>query len=119
MAQEKGFVNENLEAVLEIRLTNGSNIQCVIDTGFNGSFIFPKSFAIENSMQFVGKEEVTMVEQNTIFIETALAKVNWLGEDFLIQILVSENDESLVGTQMLIDSRLEIDYQDFSVEITK
>lgn len=119
MAQEKGLVNENLEAVLEIVLSNGAKIECVIDTGFNGSFLFPRSFVEENSMRFVGKEEVTMVEDNTIYIETALAEVNWMGEEFSVQILVSENNECLIGTQMLIDSKLEIDYKNFTVKITK
>lgn len=119
MAQEKGFVNENLEAVLVVKLSNDSQIQCAIDTGFNGSFLFPRKFVEDNSMQFVGKEEVTMVEQNTTFIETALAQLNWLGKEFLIQILVSENDECLMGTQMLIDSKLEVDYKNLTVQITK
>ena len=119
MAQEEGFVNENLEAVLKINLSNGSQIECVIDTGFNGSFLFPRKFVEDNSMRFVGKEEITMVEENTIFIETALAEVNWLGKDFSIQILVSENNECLIGTQMLIDSKLEIDYKNLTVKITK
>ena len=70
-------------------------------------------------MPFIGKEEVTMVEQNTTFIETALAKVVWLGKEISIQILVSENDECLIGTQMLIDSKLEVDYKNLTVKITK
>jgi clan AA aspartic protease len=119
MAQEEGFVNESLEAVLSVKLANGSKIECVIDTGFNGAFLFPRKFAEENLMRFVGKEEVTMVEQNTTFIETALAKVHWLGDDFAIQILISENDECLIGTQMLVDSKLEIDYKKLTVKITK
>ncbi len=119
MAQKKGFVNENLEAVLTVELTNNSQIECVLETGFNGSFLFPRKFVEDNSMRFIGQEEVVMVEQNTTLIETALAKINWMGENFSIQILVSENDESLIGTQMLIDSNLEVDYKNLSVEITK
>jgi predicted aspartyl protease len=58
MAEEKGLVNENLEAVLEVRLTDGAAIECVLDTGFNGSLLLPKSFAEENSLPFVGTEKV-------------------------------------------------------------
>ncbi len=119
MAQQEGFINESLEAVLSVKLSNGSQIECVLDTGFNGSFLFPRKFAEDNLMRFVGKEEVTMVEQNTTFIETALATVGWLGKDFTVQILVSENDECLIGTQMLVDSKLEIDYKNLTVKITK
>lgn len=119
MAQEKGFVNNNLESVLEIQLSNGAKIECVIDTGFNGSLLLPRKFIEENSMKFVGMEEVVMVEQNTILIETAIANLIWLGEEFSLQILVSENNEALLGTQMFIDSKLEIDYKNLTVKITK
>ncbi len=36
MVEEKGIVNENSEAVLRIELTDGTCIDCVLDTGFNG-----------------------------------------------------------------------------------
>ena len=38
MAQEKGFVTEDLETVLTIELSNGSQIECLLDTGFNGFY---------------------------------------------------------------------------------
>jgi clan AA aspartic protease len=119
MAQEKGFVTNDLESVLTLKLANGSKIECAIDTGFNGTFLLPRNFVEENSMRFVGTEEITMVEQNTTLVETALAKIDWMNEQFTIQILVSENDECLIGTQMLVDSKLEIDYKDLTVKITK
>jgi clan AA aspartic protease len=119
MAQEKGVVNENLEAVLQVKLVNGSTIECAIDTGFNGWFLLSRSFVEENSMRFIGLEKVTMVEENEIFVETALAKLNWLGEEISAKILVSETDESLIGTQMLFKSVLVIDYENLTVTITK
>jgi hypothetical protein len=45
--------------------------------------------------------------------------VKWLGKNLPVRILVSETDETLIGTQMLIDSKLEIDYKDLTVKITK
>ena len=119
MAQEKRIVNENLEAVLKVKFTNGSTIECAIDTGFNGWLLLPRSFIEENSIRFIGLEKVTMVEENEIFVETALAKVKWLDEEFSTKILVSETDESLIGTQMLVNAVLEIDYENLTVPITK
>lgn len=119
MAQEKGFVNENLEAVLTIELSNGSTMECVLDTGFNGFLLLPRSFVEANSLDFVGREAVTMVEQKTTEIDFAAGTVKWLGEEILVGILVSEVNESLLGTQMLIDSVLKIDYKNLTVKITK
>ncbi len=48
MAQEKGFVTEYLETVLTIELSNGSQIECVLDTGFNGFLLLPRKFVEDN-----------------------------------------------------------------------
>jgi clan AA aspartic protease len=119
MAEEKGLVNENLEAVLEIRLVNGSAIKCVIDTGFNGSLLLPRNFVETNSMLFVGSEEAELVEGITAEIETALADIKWFDEEFSARIFVSEADDALIGTEMLTGSLLEIDYKNNTVKITK
>lgn len=119
MAQEKGFVTENSETVLTIELSTGSQIECVLDTGFNGFLLLPRMFIEDNSLDLVGRESVIMVEQNTIEIDVASGEINWLGKTFSVRILVSETDESLIGTQMLIDSLLEIDYKNLTVKITK
>jgi clan AA aspartic protease len=119
MAEEKGVVNENLEAVVEVKLQNGAMIEGVLDTGFNGSLLLPRKFAGENSMLFLGLEQVELVEEISVEIETALAEISWLGEDISIRIYISDTGDALIGTEMLIDSVLEIDYKNLMVKITK
>lgn len=119
MAEEKGVVNNYLEAVLQIRLTNGATIECVLDTGFNGWLLLPREFVEANSMLFVGREEVVMVEKISTEIDTASAEVNWLGSNSSFHVFVSETDEALLGVEMLVDSVLEINYKNRSVKITK
>lgn len=119
MAQEKGFVNEVLEAVLTIELMNGAQIECVLDTGFYGNLLLPRKFVEENSLLITGTETVVMIEENSAEISTAKAEVRWLGDEFSLPILVSETGESLIGTEMLIDTILEIDYINSTVKITK
>jgi len=70
-------------------------------------------------MLFVGREKVMMVEEISTEIDTAIAEVNWLDEEFSIRIFISETNESLIGTQMLSDTLLEIDYKNRTVKITK
>lgn len=119
MAQEKGFVNEYSEAVLSVQLVNGSNIECLLDTGFNGSLLLPRKFVEDNSLTLVGRESVVMVEQNTIEGDVVAGEINWLGEKSLVRVLISETEEALIGTRMLVDSVLEIDYKNKTVKITK
>ena len=104
---------------MQIRLTDEAIIECVLDTGFNGSLLLPRAFVEAHSMFFVGREEVNLVEGISAEIDTALAEVKWLGDEFSIRIFVSEADEALIGVEMLIDTLLEIDYINSTVTITK
>lgn len=119
MAEEKGVVNKNSEAVLQIKLQNGVVIESVLDTGFNGTLFLPRKFVEENAMRFLGLETVELVEKISTEIETALAEIIWLGEKISVHIFVSETDEALIGTDLLSDSLLEIDYKNLMVKITK
>ena len=119
MVEEKGIVNKNLEAVMQMRLTNGASVNCVIDTGFAGSLLLPREFVEKNSMISLGPEEVTMVEEFSTEIDTALAKLDWLGEEVSLRIFVSETNDALIGVEMFADSVLEIDYKNLTVKITK
>ncbi len=119
MAQEKGSVNKNLQAFLTISLTNGAAIDCLLDTGFDGALVLPRSFVEANSIPIVGDETFTGAEGNAFTAEMGIADVYWLGDDFSIRVLVSEVEDALIGVEMLIDSVLEIDYKNLTVEITK
>ena len=44
MAEEAGVVNANFDALVTIELVNGSKLECVIDTGFNGLLLLPRKF---------------------------------------------------------------------------
>ena len=119
MAEEKGLVNENSEAVLQIELTDGAAIECLLDTGFNGNLILPKSFVEKHSSAVFIRVQVELAEGKTAEVGMTTVEIKWLGNEFPINILVSEADEALIGTEMLVNSILEIDYKNRSVKITK
>ena len=119
MAQEKGLVNENLEIILPIHLTNGQIIECVLDTGFNGALLLPREFVEENKMEFAGREPVTMVENYQAEIDAVIGEFDWMDKSFFVRVLVSDFGECLIGTQMLVDSKLEVNYKNLTVKITK
>jgi len=119
MAEEKGVVNENLEAVLSIELADGASIDCVLDTGFNGNLILPKNFVQAHSQAIPISVQVKLAEGKIAEVGMTTIEIKWLGSEFPVNILVSETDESLIGTELLIGSVLEIDYKNLTVKITK
>jgi hypothetical protein len=81
--------------------------------------LLPREFVETNSMIYLGFENVELVEKFSAEIETALAQMTWLGKKTSIRIFVSETDDALIGTELLVDSLLEIDYKNLTVKITK
>ncbi len=117
--QIKGAVNDNLQAFLTIKLTNGAVINCLIDTGFDGALVLPRDFVQNNSILIVGDETFTAAEGNEFTAEMGLAEINWLGDIFAFRVLVSEVGDALIGTELFDETLLEIDYRNHSVKITK
>ena len=119
MAQETGFLTEYLDAVIAVKLENGSQIELVIDTGFNGSLLLPRTFVDDNFLELIGQEPVNMIEGHHDVVDVVEAKLNWLGQIVKVDALISETADCLLGTKMLVDSKLEIDYKNLTVKITK
>ena len=119
MFQNTGIVNEKLQAVVSVELSSGARLECLLDTGFEGTLIIPRKFAEENSLVITGRETFLGAENINIEFDTAIADIKWLGEEFSLPVLVSESTESLLGVEMLDDSVLEIDYKNRTVKITK
>jgi predicted aspartyl protease len=40
--KEFGKINENLEPIITLELKNGAKIDCLVDTGFNGTLFLPR-----------------------------------------------------------------------------
>ena len=120
MAQETGVVNEKLEAIIALSLVNGAQLDCIIDTGFDGTIMLPRSFVDEFGLTSEGSELFQSVSDEAPFIaEKVTVGVNWLGQQFDASGVVSETGFALIGTELLIDCRLMIDYVNFSVLVEK
>lgn len=119
MFQKTGSINEKLQPILIVELSNGARFECLLDTGFQGTLVIPRKFAQENSLIITGRETFLGAENNSIEFDTAIAEINWLGDEFSLPVLISESTEALIGIEMLLDSVLEIDYKNLTVKITK
>jgi clan AA aspartic protease len=119
MFEQSRIVNEDLQALVEIELVSGATINCLLDTGFHGTLFLPRDFVEANSLPIVAQETFVAAESIRFQVDSALAEIKWLGDEFTIPIFVSETDEALIGVEMLIDALLEIDYKNSNVKITK
>jgi clan AA aspartic protease len=119
MPQESGRVNALREAVVRIRLARGKTINCVIDTGFDGALILPTSVVEQLELPVVARLVFELVGGTQMAADVALAEVEWLGARCVVEVIMSEGDDALVGTEMLENTRLVVDYRERSVAIER
>lgn len=118
--REVGEINDNLEPLVTVRFVNGAEIDCVVDTGFNGSLFLPRDFIEQNDFDLIGEEAFHSVGQRDAHIaEVYAATLHWLGEEIEVSVIASEHGSSLLGAGLLIGCKLEVDYDASTVLIEK
>jgi clan AA aspartic protease len=119
MAHESGSVNSSREALIEVRLSSGEAIECVVDTGFDGGLMLPRAFADHLQFPIIGRLAFEMVGGTRMFARVGLANIEWLDEVRQIEIVVSDGSDALIGTELLTGTTLNIDYAAHVVTISK
>ena len=117
MAYEYGKVNDNREACVSINLSNVV-VECVIDTGFTGALVLPQSLLETLHIEAFSQIDFRTVGGVWMTADITTIEIYWLGENRIIDVIVSESDDSLIGTELLDGARLTIDYLENTVIIT-
>lgn len=76
--------------MIEVRLSTGDAIQCVVDTGFDGGLMVPAAFAEETQIAILGRLAFETVGGAKIYARVGLVDVEWLNEVRRIEVIVSE-----------------------------
>ncbi len=86
-------------------------LEAVVDTGFEGAITLPDHVAREMGLHTTGTRPITLASGQTIQTDTCIARLLWHGqpEDTRAYMM---GDTSLIGTTLLAESRLSIDWWD-------
>ena len=91
----------------------------IIDTGFNGYLELPESLRSAVKAQFIGHLESALAAGQTILEENYVVEFPFDGETLEIEATFAPGDEILIGTSLLRNHRLEIDFRERFVLIDK
>jgi clan AA aspartic protease len=118
MAREDGSVNARQEAWLRVRSSRGETLDCLIDTGFNGALVLPRADAARLDLAVLGRVPIIGVSMIRSIADIAELEVEWLGERRAVEVIISDGDDSLLGTGLLDGSRLVVDYINYMVTVS-
>ncbi|HXF05435.1 MAG TPA: hypothetical protein VNM72_08470 [Blastocatellia bacterium] len=113
----RGYVNADDEAVIEVEIIGSGLIEAVIDTGFSGFLVLPRTHPYSSTLPVVASETYDVAGGQRVTFDVALGKIHWMGQAMLVEILLSPGAEVLIGTQVFRGQRLEIDYDKRTVMV--
>lgn len=116
--KESGKVNELLEPYIFIEFENGKKVECLIDTGFNGSLCLPRSLMKEFELKKVSEEEIFGIGSHKEVIDIAITNIIWFGRKTAIEVLINNGDDRLLGSELLDGKILRINYQNKNLSIS-
>jgi clan AA aspartic protease len=118
MAREDGSVNAQLEAWLRVQATSGEEVECLIDTGFNGALVLPRAEAVRLNLTILGRVPIIGVGRARMVADIAELEIEWLGQSRAVEVIISDGDDSLLGMELLDGSRLLVDYKAYTVTVS-
>ncbi len=117
-----GFVNENDEPVVKVKLDLGKEerpVNAVIDTGFNGYISVPKKLIEESDWDFLGVEEYELASGELMRERVFLGRIEIGTEKLVVFILSSNSSHTLIGTKLLKNRLLTINFANKTLKIEK
>ena len=114
----EGVITDDGVPAIEVEI-GSQRWQAIIDTGFNGELELPERLRSYVSAQFVGRATSLLAANQRIEEEVFLVEFPFDGRMFRAQATFAESETILIGTRMLRDYRLRIDFPARTVLVEK
>lgn len=116
-----GTIDENNGAFVSLCLRGMKSeleVEAMLDTGFDGFICLPIALAVPLGLELFDTVKIeladgTIMEDELVFSGQAL----WRGEYVDVEVVLTRSDGVLVGTALLEDSKVILDYKAKTVSI--
>lgn len=95
------------------------NVPAMIDTGYNGEIILPISSIRDMNLEFLGTIDSELANGEIVDTELYKSRMKWFNEIREITVGASQSEDILLGTLLLANCRLEVDFKQRLVSIEK
>ena len=117
-----GFVDDQLRALLPVpvsasREVTRTEILAWIDTAFNGGLAIPRNLAAELGLVEVSYVEAILADGKSVELPLFRCFIDWSGHCYETEITASDGKFALLGTVLLADRSLHIDYKAKTVDL--
>jgi predicted aspartyl protease len=113
-----GIITEDGVPAIDVELVS-QHWQAIIDTGFNGELELPERLRSHMNAEFVGRVTSLLAANQRIEEDVFLVDFPFDGRTARVQATFVDGDAILIGTGMLRDYRLRVDFPARTVAIEK
>jgi len=111
-----GIVDESMRALLDVSLAaaKGANKQVLtvwIDTAFNGGLVIPRRRIERLGLKQASTTQAILADGRSVDLETFTCHLEWFGGECRTQAVANDGEFPLLGTLLLADRKLTIDYK--------
>ncbi len=83
-----------------LRVQN-QDIECLVDTGFNGSLLLPITLIKKHNLPKIGNVRYVMADGVPSRTEMYEAEIEWLNKRIKVNVIASDTDFALIGMELL------------------
>jgi clan AA aspartic protease len=116
----EGFVNEDLEPVIEIGLIAGDRVDrtfAIIDTGFNGYLCLAENLIDKMDLSYIGTDLFELGNGEIVENDVFSGRIIFDERECDVLAILSTSSDVLIGTSLLKAKTLFIDFIDRRVEV--
>ncbi len=84
---------------------NNSEVEALVDTGFNGALLLPSARISGLGLKRIGIVDYAMADGSIVQTGIFMAKAKWLDKEQEIAVVATESDFALVGMELLGQAR--------------
>ena len=111
-----GIVDESLRAFLDLPVAPAkgaprTSLRVWIDTAFNGGLVIPRQSVEELGLKQASMAAAILADGRSVDLETFTCYLDWFGETYRTQVVASDGQFPLMGTLLLANRKLTIDYK--------
>ena len=111
-----GLVDESLRALLDISVAATADVPSEpltvwIDTAFNGGLVIPHSQIARLRLKQAATTQAILADGQVVDLETYSCFLEWFGAVYQTQVIANDGAMPLLGTMLLADRKLMVDYR--------
>jgi clan AA aspartic protease len=119
MDEERGKVNDRQEACVFVEFAGGTKVEFLIDTGFDGHLCLPGNAMNELNLRATTSAFIYGVGTHTEAFDVGKVDIVWCNKKLSnIEFLVNEGEDFLLGTALLENKELYINFKTREVLIS-